>query len=103
MVSILDPSKLQSPAICRERWHLREISSPVNDKIQIFVDLIEDYVFFISHNVSDRLDYLCPIISERNSIQDLASMSIYDGRWQSQKPRMYKGQFIFRYNKYCMV
>ena len=63
---------------------------------------IGDYVFFTSHDGSARLDYLCPIIIERKSIQDLA-MSIYDGRWQSQKSRMYKGQFIFGYNKCRMV
>jgi ERCC4-type nuclease len=48
------------------------------------------------------MDYLCPIIVERKSVQDVA-MSIYDGRWNSQKRRMYQGQYVFGYENCRMV
>eukprot|EP00546_Thalassionema_frauenfeldii_P010324 CAMPEP_0178910248 /NCGR_PEP_ID=MMETSP0786-20121207/8991_1 /TAXON_ID=186022 /ORGANISM="Thalassionema frauenfeldii, Strain CCMP 1798" /LENGTH=723 /DNA_ID=CAMNT_0020582477 /DNA_START=293 /DNA_END=2460 /DNA_ORIENTATION=+ len=77
---------------------------------------IGDYVFFTSKkpdNNDDNNDdddardhrlnyYLCPILVERKSIQDVA-MSIYDGRWKSQKARMYRGQYVFGYQNCRMV
>lgn len=39
---------------------------------------------------------LLPILIERKSIQDVAQ-SIWDGRWTSQKRRMYHGQYVFGY------
>ena len=65
---------------------------------------IGDYVFFTSKpGSSDRgLEYLCPIIIERKSIQDVAH-SIHDNRWTTQKLRMYKGQYLFGYGNCRMV
>ena len=67
---------------------------------------IGDYVFFTSKNdggaSGGRMDYLCPILVERKSIQDVA-MSIHDGRWTSQKQRMYKAQYVFGYENCRMV
>lgn len=57
---------------------------------------IGDYVFFTEK------DLLCPIVVERKSVQDVA-MSIYDGRWKSQKHRMYVAQFVFGYENCRMV
>jgi ERCC4-type nuclease len=51
---------------------------------------IGDYAFF-SGNL------LCPILVERKSIEDVA-ISIHDGRWITQKQRMYHGQFVFGYD-----
>jgi ERCC4-type nuclease len=50
---------------------------------------IGDYAF-----VSMDTQKLMPIIIERKSIQDVAQ-SIWDGRWTSQKRRMYQGQYVF--------
>jgi hypothetical protein len=55
---------------------------------------IGDYCFFSG-------DMLCPILVERKSIQDVAQ-SIHDGRWESQKRRMYHGQFVFGYDN-CRI
>jgi hypothetical protein len=55
---------------------------------------IGDYCFFSG-------DLLCPILVERKSVQDVAQ-SIHDGRWQSQKRRMYHGQFFFGYDN-CRI
>jgi hypothetical protein len=55
---------------------------------------IGDYCFFSG-------DLLCPILVERKSIQDVAQ-SIHDGRWESQKRRMYHGQFVFGYDN-CRI
>jgi len=66
---------------------------------------IGDYVFFTSKGrgrSGGRMDYLCPILVERKSIQDVA-MSIHDGRWTSQKQRMYKAQNVFGYVNCRMV
>lgn len=65
---------------------------------------IGDYVFFTRKNDSTdtSMDLLCPIVVERKSIQDVA-MSIYDGRWKSQKHRMYVAQFVFGYQNCHMV
>jgi len=52
---------------------------------------IGDYAF-----VSTDTQKLIPIIIERKSIQDVAQ-SIWDGRWNSQKIRMYQGQYVFGY------
>jgi hypothetical protein len=61
-------------------------------KIPYFVCTIDigDYCFFAGNK-------LLPVLIERKSIQDVAH-SIYDGRWTSQKQRMYQGQFVFGYN-----
>lgn len=56
---------------------------------------IGDYVFF-------HKDKLLPVLIERKSVEDLAQ-SIYDGRWQSQKKRMYQGQYIFGYEKAILI
>jgi ERCC4-type nuclease len=56
---------------------------------------IGDYALFLR-------DQLCPILVERKSVQDVA-MSIHDGRWQSQKHRMYHGQYVFGYGKCRLV
>ena len=45
---------------------------------------------------------LLPILVERKSIQDIAA-SIYDGRWSSQKRRMFQGQYVFGYNNCHMA
>ena len=50
---------------------------------------IGDYAF-----VTMDTQKLLPIIIERKSIQDVAQ-SIWDGRWVSQKKRMYHGQYVF--------
>ena len=50
---------------------------------------IGDYAF-----ASMDTQKLIPIIIERKSIQDVAQ-SIWDGRWTSQKRRMYQGQYVF--------
>jgi ERCC4-type nuclease len=73
-------------------------------KVPYFVGTlaIGDYVFFTSKDEGCRLDNLCPIIIERKSIQDVAQ-SINDGRWASQKARMYQGQFVFGYDNCKMV
>jgi ERCC4-type nuclease len=67
---------------------------------------IGDYVFFTNkdggRSTGGAMDYLCPIIVERKSVQDVA-MSIYDGRWNAQKQRMYHGQYVFGYNNCRMV
>ena len=66
---------------------------------------IGDYVFFTKKSGgsnSNNLYVLCPILIERKSIEDIA-MSIYDGRWKSQKQKMYRGQFLFGYAKCRMV
>ena len=55
---------------------------------------IGDYCFFSG-------DLLCPILVERKSVQDVAQ-SIHDGRWESQKRRMYHGQFVFGYDN-CRI
>mmetsp|Transcript_882 Transcript_882/g.1257 ORF Transcript_882/g.1257 Transcript_882/m.1257 type:complete len:839 (+) Transcript_882:72-2588(+) len=55
---------------------------------------IGDYCFFADQK-------LLPVLIERKSIQDVAQ-SIYDGRWLSQKKRMYHGQYVFGY-KYCRM
>eukprot|EP00977_Amphora_coffeiformis_P028248 scaffold34916_cov170-Amphora_coffeaeformis.AAC.12 len=52
---------------------------------------IGDYVFFTSNGgggAGQHMNYLLPILVERKSVQDVAQ-SIYDGRWQRQKHRMY--------------
>mmetsp|Transcript_9283 Transcript_9283/g.10605 ORF Transcript_9283/g.10605 Transcript_9283/m.10605 type:complete len:1128 (+) Transcript_9283:51-3434(+) len=61
-------------------------------KIPYFVNTLKigDYCFF-SGNL------LCPILVERKSVQDVAG-SIDDGRWKSQKRKMYHGQFVFGYD-----
>ena len=51
---------------------------------------IGDYCFFASNR-------LCPILIERKSIEDVA-LSLYDGRWLSQKKRMYHGLYVFGYD-----
>ena len=60
---------------------------------------IGDYCFFSGNR-------LCPILVERKSIEDIAH-SIYDGRWERQKQRMYIGQFVFGYgdeaSKLCFL
>ncbi|CAJ1953918.1 unnamed protein product [Cylindrotheca closterium] len=56
---------------------------------------IGDYVFF-------HKDKLLPVLIERKSIEDLAQ-SIYDGRWQSQKKRMYQGQHVFGYGNAILI
>ena len=48
------------------------------------------------------LNYLCPIVVERKSVQDVA-MSIHDGRWKDQKRRMYHAQYVFGYDNCHMV
>jgi hypothetical protein len=55
-------------------------------KIPYFVGplAIGDYAFFSGNR-------LCPILVERKSVQDVAQ-SIHDGRWESQKRRMYRGK-----------
>ena len=53
---------------------------------------IGDYAFVSM----DTQKYL-PIIVERKSIQDVAQ-SIWDGRWISQKLRMYQGQYVFGFD-----
>ena len=72
-------------------------------KLPFFVASLKigDYVFF-TRGPSGNLDYLCPIIIERKSIEDIAK-SIHDDRWQSQKQRMYIGQFVFGYKNCRMV
>ena len=60
-------------------------------KIPYFVCTLNigDYCFFAGNK-------LLPVLIERKSIEDVAS-SIYDGRWENQKRRMYQGQFVFGY------
>jgi len=50
-----------------------------------------------SFSIPERTNTLLPILVERKSIADVAE-SIHDGRWQSQKSRMYKGQCVFGYD-----
>lgn len=65
-------------------------------KIPYFVCTLNigDYSFFTANK-------LLPVLIERKSIQDVAH-SIFDGRWKSQKLRMYQGQFVFGY-KNCRM
>jgi len=66
---------------------------------------VGDYVFFTRKPgaaPTEPLNYLCPIIVERKSIEDIA-MSIHDGRWKKQKQRMYIGQYVFGYDNCRMV
>jgi ERCC4-type nuclease len=72
-------------------------------KVPFFVASLKigDYVFF-TRGPTGSLDYLCPILVERKSIEDIA-LSISDGRWKSQKQRMYHGQYIFGYGNSRMV
>jgi len=51
---------------------------------------IGDYCFFSGNK-------LCPLLVERKSIEDVA-ISVSDGRWESQKKRMYQGQYVFGYS-----
>lgn len=73
-------------------------------KVPYFVGTLNigDYVLFTKRNDSDSLNYLCPILVERKSIEDVA-MSIHDGRWKAQKRRMYVGQYVFGYENCRMV
>jgi ERCC4-type nuclease len=77
-------------------------------KVPYFVGTLSigDYVFFATKDggktTGGPMDYLCPIIVERKSVQDVA-MSIHDGRWNSQKRRMYQGQYVFGYENCRMV
>jgi ERCC4-type nuclease len=77
-------------------------------KVPYFVGTLQigDYVFFSTKDggktTGGPMDYLCPIIVERKSVQDVA-MSIHDGRWSSQKRRMYQGQYVFGYENCRMV
>jgi ERCC4 domain len=57
---------------------------------------IGDYAFFWTRPGPNQ-GKLCPILVERKSIQDIA-VSITDGRWVSQKKRMYYGQYTMGYN-----
>ena len=72
-------------------------------KVPFFVASLKigDYVFF-TRDPTGSLDYLCPLLVERKSIEDIA-LSISDGRWKSQKQRMYHGQYIFGYGNSRMV
>lgn len=64
---------------------------------------IGDYVFFANGAGStEHMNHLCPILVERKSVQDLA-MSIADGRWKTQKHRMYTAQYVFGYEDCRMV
>lgn len=51
---------------------------------------VGDYLFF-------KKGKLCPLLVERKSIQDVA-LSVDDGRWESQKRRMQRGQYVFGYD-----
>ena len=58
---------------------------------------IGDYCFFSG-------DKLCPILVERKSIEDVAkSIDTRDGRWKTQKARMYQGQYVFGYQNCRMA
>ena len=72
-------------------------------KIPYFVGCLSigDYAFF-SKAKDGSMDLLCPILVERKSVQDIAA-SIKDGRWLSQKRRMYAAQHVFGYGKCQMV
>ena len=48
------------------------------------------------------MDYLCPILVARKSVQDVAQ-SIYDGRWNAQKKRMHACQMVFGHDNCRMV
>ena len=70
-------------------------------KVPFFVGSLSigDYAFFCSKTEnSDDINYLCPMLIERKSIEDIA-LSIHDGRWKKQKHRMYIGQYVFGYDK----
>lgn len=71
-------------------------------RIPYFVGTLDigDYAFFWTQPGRDQ-GKLCPILVERKSVQDIA-LSIKDGRWQSQKRRMYHGQYVFGYGN-CRV
>ncbi|CAB9525623.1 DEK C terminal domain [Seminavis robusta] len=71
-------------------------------KMPYFVDtlMIGDYIFVWTGSGPDY-GKLCPILVERKSIEDVA-LSMADGRWQSQKQRMYHGQFVFGYHN-CRI
>lgn len=77
-------------------------------RVPYFVGTLQigDYVFFTTKDGGKTpraaMDHLCPIIVERKSVQDVA-MSIYDGRWNSQKRRMYQGQYVFGHSNCRMV
>ena len=62
-------------------------------KVPYFVGALDigDYAFFCT-----KTGKLCPVLIERKTIQDVAH-SISDGRWTSQKHRMYHGQYVFEY------
>jgi hypothetical protein len=62
---------------------------------------VGDYMFF-TRDPSGKLDYLCPILVERKAIDDVAK-SMYDGRWNAQKKRMYQGQYVFGYENCQMI
>lgn len=57
---------------------------------------IGDYCFF------DYNNKLLPILVERKSVQDLA-FSMSDGRWVTQKQKMYHGQYVFGYDNCRMA
>ena len=83
---------------------LHEMCNTLDSKqVPFFVATLKigDYLFF-TRGASGNLDYLCPILVERKSIEDIA-LSIHDGRWEYQKRRMYIGQYVFGYDNSRMV
>ena len=68
-------------------------------KVPYFVGALDigDYAFFCT-----KTGKLCPVLIERKTIQDVAH-SIADGRWASQKHRMYHGQYVFEYTNCRMA
>ena len=56
---------------------------------------IGDYCFFAGNKI-------LPVLIERKSIFDGAH-SMYDGRWERQKHRMYQGQYVFGYENCRMA
>ena len=88
---------------------LHEFCSKLDAKrVPYFVGTLDigDYAFFTTRknddDDDDALNYLCPILVERKSVQDVAQ-SIHDGRWKRQKRRMYHGQYVFGYDNCRMV
>ena len=74
-----------------------------NRKVPYFVTTLKIGWRLFTRDTSGSLNYLCPILVERKSIENVVR-SIHDGRWkQCQKERLYQGQYMFGYEDSRMI
>jgi ERCC4-type nuclease len=74
-----------------------------NRKVPYFVTTLKIGWRLFTRDTSGSLNYLCPILVERKSIESVVR-SIHDGRWkQCQKERLYQGQYMFGYEDSRMI